>query len=108
MAIGTLDVGTRWRTWAETTVPSSIPRRHSQAQTAPEDRLAESLAAVRAEDAPVRLSMHGLLTAWRAAERALGELAEGTPEWAAVNATIISLRASYRARFDDYIAGSSR
>jgi hypothetical protein len=39
---------------------------------------------------------------------ALGEHAEGSPEWAAVNATIISLRASYRARFDEYLEGKSR
>jgi hypothetical protein len=108
MAIDTLDRTTQWPTWAETTVPSSVPQPQHQAHTALEDRLPEDLAAVRAEDASARLSMHDILTAWRVADRALAELAEGTPEWAAVNATIISLRASYRARFDDYITGVSR
>ena len=68
----------------------------------------ERLAAVQAWDPPALLSLHDVLTAWRVAERALGELAEGSPEWAAVNAAIISLRATYRARFDEYLEGSSR
>ena len=58
-------------------------------------------------NAPIRLSMHDVLTAWLAADRALCELAEGSPEWAAVNAALISLRASYLARFDARVAAPS-
>jgi hypothetical protein len=68
--------------------------------TSPRDELVTALAM---EQIPLRLTMHGVLTAWREAERALAELTEGTPEWAAVNATLISLRASYLARFDKHL-----
>jgi hypothetical protein len=56
----------------------------------------------------MRLSMHGVLMAWRVADRALIELAEGSPEWAAVNATLTGLRASYLGRFDEYVARSPK
>jgi len=54
------------------------------------------------------MSMHDVLDAWRVAERALCEFDEGSPEWAAVNAALISLRATYLARFDEYVADSHR
>jgi hypothetical protein len=108
MAIETLERTTQWPARAETTVPSAIPHDHPQAQGDPRDALPQSLAAVRAEDAPTRLSIHGVLAQWRAAERALAELPEGSPEWAAVNATAISLRSAYRTRFDECVAGASR
>lgn len=108
MAIDTLDRTTQWPTWAETTVPSSSPQSDPAPQAVHAISGHERLAAVQAGDAPARLSLHDVLTAWRVAERALGELAEGSPEWAAVNATIISLRASYSARFDEYLEGESR
>lgn len=64
--------------------------------------------AVELEHSSMRTSMHEVLTAWRAAERAVREFDEGSPEWAAVNATLISLRATYLARFDEYVSDSPR
>lgn len=100
-------LGFRWRAGAPAESPSSKPSTDPWWRAVPAGGLPESLAALRVADPPAQLSMPGLLTAWRVAERALGELPQGSPEWAAVNATIISLRASYLARFDEYIAGSS-
>jgi hypothetical protein len=78
---------------------------HAPVLAPPAEMPQAALAATRViEPVPSRLTMHGVLGAWREAERALAELPEGTPEWAAVNATIISLRATYRARFDEYLA----
>jgi hypothetical protein len=83
----------KWPHWGEATGPSPVPHVHPRTSGEPAD-----------VDAPERLSMSGVLDAWRAADRALQALAEGSPEWAAVNATIISLRATYRSRFEQYTA----
>lgn len=108
MAIDTLDRTTQWPAWAETTDPSPSPQSDQAPQAVHAISEPERLAAVQAWDPPARLSLHDVLTAWRLAERRLVELAEGSPEWAAVNATIISLRATYSARFDEYLEGESR
>ncbi len=51
-------------------------------------------------DAPpdAQATVYGLgdvLTAWRAAERRLEEIAAGSPEWRSVRAEIMTLRDSY-------------
>ena len=87
-------LGLRWR----------VSGRVAEAPVAPHVVLTERSEATRLEDLPVRLSMHGVLSAWREADRALRTFDEGSPEWAAVNATRLALRASYLARFDEYQA----
>lgn len=42
-----------------------------------------------------------VLMAWRAAERELNEIHEGSPEWSRVNAEIVSLRAAYHRLFEE-------
>ncbi len=53
----------------------------------------------QAIDRPARMHIDEVLAAWRAADRALGLIAEGSPEWARVHATLVSLRASYHQLF---------
>jgi hypothetical protein len=50
-------------------------------------------------DHPAKVDIHEILTAWRAAERALGVIPEGSLEWARVHAKLVSLRASYHKLF---------
>jgi hypothetical protein len=50
---------------------------------------------------PAKIDIFEILTAWRAADRALGVIAEGSPEWARVHARVVSLRASYHQVFAD-------
>jgi hypothetical protein len=53
----------------------------------------------QAIDRPAKMHIDEVLAAWRAADRALGLIAEGSPEWARVHATLVSLRASYHQLF---------
>jgi len=48
---------------------------------------------------PKMVGIREVLTAWRAAERQLTEIPEGSPEWTRVHAEISSLRASYHRLF---------
>jgi hypothetical protein len=50
-------------------------------------------------DRPVKIHIDEILTAWREADRALGMITEGSPEWARVHAKLVSLRASYHQLF---------
>lgn len=50
-------------------------------------------------DRPAKVDIQEVLTAWRAAERALGAIAEGDAEWALVHARFVNLRASYHQLF---------
>lgn len=105
MAVQTRDIGLLWRQWGR---PDGAAARASVrpdplSPAAAEIGLPERPAQVRAEDKPVALTMAGVLAAWRVADRALAELTVGSPEWAAVNATISSLRASYQTRFVEYV-----
>lgn len=50
-------------------------------------------------DHPAKVDIHEILTAWRAAERALGVIPEGSLEWARVHAKLVSIRASYHKLF---------
>lgn len=47
------------------------------------------------------LSIHEVLTAWRAAERELGGVPQGSPERLAIQAKLVSLRATYHRLFDE-------
>jgi hypothetical protein len=47
------------------------------------------------------LSIREVLTAWRAADRELGEVSQGSPEWPAIHANLVSLRATYHRLFDE-------
>ncbi len=104
VAVEPRNIGLLWRQWGRTDGAAAPPslRTDPLSPTAAEIGLPER-PAVRADVAPVPLTMAGVLTAWRVADRALAELTVGSPEWAAVNATIISLRASYQTRFGEYI-----
>lgn len=55
----------------------------------------------QAIDRPARIHIHEILTAWRAADRALGVIAEDSPEWARVHARLVTLRASYHQLFGE-------
>jgi hypothetical protein len=47
------------------------------------------------------LSIHEVLTAWRAAERELGGVPQGSPERPGIQAKLVSLRATYHRLFDE-------
>ena len=47
----------------------------------------------------------GVLTAWRAAERDLDRMPEGSPEWRSVQAEFVRLRASYQRLFQETLCG---
>ena len=55
----------------------------------------------QAIDRTARVHIHEVLAAWRAADRALGVIPEGSPEWSLVHARLISLRASYHELFTE-------
>lgn len=60
-----------------------------------EDRVPQALESGN----PAKIDIHVILAAWRATERALGVIPEGSLEWARVHARLISLRASYHQLF---------
>jgi hypothetical protein len=62
----------------------------------------------RAVERPVSMvaaaAIQDVLASWRAAERELAVTAEDSPEWAQVNARLISLRVAYHRLFDEAVA----
>lgn len=52
---------------------------------------------------PAKVNIYEILTAWRAADRALAGLEEDAPEWARVHARLVSLRASYHQLFAERV-----
>lgn len=52
---------------------------------------------------PAKVHIYEVLTAWRAADRALGGIEEDDPEWARVHARLVSLRASYHQLFAERV-----
>lgn len=52
---------------------------------------------------PAKVDIHEVLTAWRAADRALGGIEEDAPEWARLHARLVSLRASYHQLFAERV-----
>jgi len=63
---------------------------------------------IRAVERPVSMvaatAMRDVLASWREAERELAVTAEDSPEWAHVNARLISLRVAYHRLFDEATA----
>jgi hypothetical protein len=57
----------------------------------------------QAIDRPAKVHIYEILTAWRAADRALGVVEEDSPEWARVNARLVNLRASYHRLFAERV-----
>lgn len=59
----------------------------------------------RAVERPVSMvaatAMRDVLASWREVERELAATAEGSPEWAHVNARLISFRVAYHRLFDE-------
>jgi hypothetical protein len=49
-------------------------------------------------------AIRDVLAAWRAAERELAVLAQDSPEWAQLNARLISLRVAYHRLFGEAVA----
>lgn len=46
----------------------------------------------------------GVMKAWRAAERDLDRMSEGSPEWRSVQEELVSLRASYQRLFHEKLS----
>ncbi len=57
------------------------------------------------DDRPAPMvAIRDVLTTWRAAERELNELPEGSPDWFRVNAELTGFRNAYHRLFNDRIA----
>jgi hypothetical protein len=84
-----LAAASRSRRVAEDRVPQALDSRHLMLVPPFQQAI----------DRPAKFDIHEILTAWRAAERALGGIPEGSPEWALVHARLVSLRASYHQLF---------
>ena len=52
---------------------------------------------------PAKVHIYEILTAWRAADRALGLIDEDAPEWARVHTRLVGLRASYHELFAERV-----
>lgn len=54
-----------------------------------------------------KIRIWDVLAAWRAAERELGQVADGSPEWPRLHANVVGLRASYHRIVDERSAKPS-